>query len=211
MFIVSGLQRVRTELIGLFGGRGWVPLFLLGAFLVEAGALAEDAPRALELRAPMKPQVTVGLTIGGGAHELRTSAQGAFRLGAYSDVLFFRRRGGDMAFGPYAEVLTTNLSSIQVGGGVAWLIPIIADELPFVLSGGVTARKGPEGWGPMATARVFWGSRSFNFHKVYGTTVGVFFEGRIGVGYAPTEVVGGVQLDASFLAFPFLLVASATK
>ncbi len=172
-----------------------------------------ERPHAPELRAPMLPQMTVGLIAGGGVHEWRSgTAHGAFRFGGYGDVLFFRRRGSDMALGPYAEVVTTNFSSVQVGGGLSWLVPVIADELPFVLSGGLTGRKGAEGWGAMAAARLFWGSRSFNFHRAYGTAVGLFLEGRVGLGASrAAEAMVGLQLDASFLAFPFLFVASAAK
>lgn len=209
MYGVSGLRRVRTR---LSEGVSFVARAVVAVLFATRVTIA-DEPKALELRAPMKPQMTVGLVVGGGAHDLRSAPiNGAFRLGAYSDILFFRRRGSDMALGPFAEVVTTNLTSVQMGGGLAWLIPLVADELPFVLSGGLVARKGPEGWGPLVTARLFWGSRSFNFHKVYGTTVGFFFEGRVGVGgYTPAEAIGGLQLDASFLAFPFMLAASAAK
>jgi hypothetical protein len=117
-----------------------------------------------------------------------------------------------MALGPYAEVLTTDFSSIQLGGGLAWLVPVVADELPFVLSAGVCGQKAAEGWTPVASARLFWGSRSFNFHGVYGTTVGLFLEGRMGLGGSPLgEAILGLQVDAAFLAFPFLFAASATK
>jgi hypothetical protein len=157
--------------------------------------------------------VTVGLVAGGGIHGWRSgSTEAAFRLGGYADVLFFRRRGSDMAVGPFAELLTTNFASMQVGGGLAWLIPMIAPDLPFVVSTGFSGRRGAAGWQPMVGARLFWGSRSFNFHGAYGTTVGLFVDGRLGLaGSQAAEAVLGVQLDASFLAFPFLFAASAAK
>ena len=82
------------------------------------------------------PQVSVGLTLGGGAANLRTSPLGVFHMGVQGDVLFLRKRDRDMAIGPYAEVLTVAFETFEVGGGVSWLIPV-TEHVPLVLSAGL--------------------------------------------------------------------------
>ena len=62
-----------------------------------AGALV-----ALAADARATPQANAGLTIGGGASDLRAPpAHAFFHLGARADVLFLRTRSRDMGIGPY--------------------------------------------------------------------------------------------------------------
>ncbi len=118
-----------------------------------------------------------------------------------------------MAIGPYLDVATAGFQSFDVGGGAEWLIPIVADELPFVLSAGGFARNGEaRSWSPGLETTLFFGSRSFNFHSWYGLAVGVFAQSRwIPASPASLDLVFGAQLDALLLAMPFLLAYEAIR
>jgi hypothetical protein len=154
------------------------------------------------------PQVSVGLIIGGGGSDLATEPRGVFMMGLHGDVLFARNRDRDFAIGPYVEVLTLAFDTFEAGGGVSWLIPV-SDPIPFVLSAGMHARGGPGGWRPGASATLWAGSRSYNFHSVYGLAIGLFVQGRYAFGDPDrpdvADVIGGVQLDGEIFALPFIL------
>jgi hypothetical protein len=156
------------------------------------------------------PQANVGLTIGGAATDLRTSASSAFHLGGRADVLFLRERGRDMAVGPYVEVLSEGFRTLELGGGVEWLLPV-REELPLVLSAGSYARRAPSfAWEPGVAAGVFFGARSFNFHSIYGLAAGLFVQGRYGLGDAhQADVVMGLQMDVVLLAYPAIFLYEA--
>lgn len=162
-------------------------------------------------RASADPQVSVGLTLGGGAANLRTSPLGVFHMGVQGDVLFLRKGDRDMAIGPYAEVLTVAFETFEVGGGVSWLIPV-TEHVPLVLSVGAHARGYAGGWEPGIHARIWMGSRSYNFESVYGLSAGLFVEGRWGLGDGQqADILGGVQLDFELFALPFVLLYNAFR
>ena len=157
------------------------------------------------------PQVSVGLTLGGGAADLRTRPLGVFHMGLHGDVLFFRDRDKDMAMGPYVELLTVAFETVEVGGGVSWLIPV-SEHFPLVLSAGAHARGYPGGWEPGVHARIWMGSRSLNFDSAYGLAAGLFVEGRYGLGDGQqADILGGVQLDLELFALPFVLLYNAVR
>ena len=157
-----------------------------------------------------EPQASAGLTLGGAATDLRTAPSSAFHLGARGDVLFLRERGRDMALGPYVEVLSESFRTLEAGGGVEWLVPV-RDELPLVISAGGFARRAPGfPWEPGVASAIFFGSRSYNFHSIYGLAAGVFVQGRYGLGDArQADVVIGVQMDLVLLAYPVIFVYEA--
>jgi hypothetical protein len=155
------------------------------------------------------PQVSVGLTLGGGAANLRTRPLGVFHMGLHGDVLFFRKDDHDMAFGPYVETLTVAFETFEVGGGVSWLIPVF-EHFPLVLSVGAHARGYEGGWEPGVHAIVWVGSRSYNFNSVYGLAAGLFVEGRWGLGDGQqADILGGAQIDLELFALPFVLLYNA--
>jgi hypothetical protein len=154
------------------------------------------------------PQTSVALTIGGGAADLRTSPRPVFHLGGWADILFFRNRESDMALGPYLSVDTAAFDTFHVGGGLSWLLPLGSPVL--IVSGGALAQKSAFGWEPALQTALFFGSRSFNFHSVYGFAIGGFVQGRLGVGgldgTRQADVVGGLQMDVAILGLPFVLL-----
>jgi hypothetical protein len=155
------------------------------------------------------PQVSVGLTLGGGGAFLRTRPLGVFHMGLHGDVLFLRKSDHDMGIGPYVETMTVAFETFEAGGGVSWLIPV-TDQVPLVLSFGAHARGYPGGWEPGLEAIVWMGSRSYNFQSVYGLSAGLFVEGRWGLGDGQqADILGGAQIDLELFALPFVLLYNA--
>ncbi len=175
---------------------------LLLSFCMSCAALL--APRT----ASADPQTSVALTIGGGVDGLRTSARPVFHLGGWADILFFRNRESDMALGPYLNVDTSAFDTLHLGGGLSWLVPLGSPVL--IVSGGALVQKSAFGWEPALQSALFFGSRSFNFHSVYGFAVGGFVQGRLGVGpldgTRQADVVGGLQVDVAILGLPFVML-----
>jgi len=185
-----------------------LPLRAAALPLAAAAALLVAALPAREAEA--RPQITSGATTGFALTDFRADngPRAAFHLGARVDFLFFRERPGHMAFGPYLDLATHAFDTFETGGGLAWLLPTGATA--FVLSAGSFARTSRFGWEPGASATLFWGSRSFNYHSAYAIGVGLFAQGRWGLGDGKqADAILGVQLDLEYLALPFLFAYQA--
>ncbi len=158
------------------------------------------------------PQVGAALTTGVATTDWRAEngPRVAFHLGARVDALFLRDRPGQMALGPYVDVATAAFDTLEAGGGLSWLIPAGAPAL--VLSGGAFARTSRFGVEPGVAATLFWGARSFNYHGVYGLGVGLFAQGRLGLGDGrQADAIAGVQIDLAYLALPFVFAIEAIR
>jgi hypothetical protein len=158
------------------------------------------------------PQISAALTVGGGAGELRAAeAKPLFHLGLHADVLLFRKRDGQFDFGPYVEVLTRTFETFEAGGGASLLLPI-SEAVPIIVSSGPFVRGSDKGWEGGLSGQLFVGSRSFNFHSVYGFVLGGFAQARVGFGPTnPLDVLGGLQIDLELLALPFVLLWQAFR
>lgn len=156
------------------------------------------------------PQVSAGLTTGVGLTDLR-AANGprvAYHLGGRLDCLLLRSRANTMALGPYVDIATEAFDTFQGGGGIEWLVPI--GEPVLVLSAGGFARTSRFGVNPGGEATIFFGSRSFNYHSAYGLGVGLFAQGRWGLGEGKqADAIFGAQVDLAYLAFPFIFAYEA--
>lgn len=157
------------------------------------------------------PQLGAGATAGVALTGLQAGdARPAAHLGARIDALFLREGPKQMALGPYIDVATTGFDRFDAGGGVEWLVPV--DATAFVFSGGSFARASARGWEPGVAGRIFWGSRSFNFHSSYALGAGLFAEGRVGLGEAKlVEATAGVQVDLAYFALPFIFLYEAVR
>lgn len=176
----------------------------LAALAAAGGLAAWSAP------ADARPQITAGLTTGLALTDARAEngPRAAYHLGGRLDLLFLREGPRSMAIGPYVEMMTAAFDTFEGGGGIAWLIPTGATA--FVLSGGAFTRTSRFGWEPGASATLFWGSRSYNFHSDYAVGVGLFAQGRYGLGDGKqADAVFGVQLDLEYLALPFVFAYEA--
>ena len=173
--------------------------------LALAAALALDAAPA-----EARPQITSGVTTGAAFTDVR-AAYGprlAYQLGGRLDLLFLRESPRDMALGPYVEVTSAAFDTFEGGGGLAWLVP--TGSTAFVLSGGGFARTSRFGCEPGVAGTLFWGSRSYNFHSTYAVGVGLFAQGRYGLGDGKQgDALLGVQLDLEYLALPFVFAYEA--
>jgi hypothetical protein len=171
---------------------------------------------AIPSRARAEPQVGSALTLGGGAVGLQPSGRAipVFHLGARGDLLFLRDNPRSMAVGPYVEVTSEAFRAFGVGGGAEWLLPAI-QSFPFVLSAGGFARTGlglSSAWEPGIATSLFWGSRGFNYHSWYGLTAGLFVQARYSLGDShDTDVIGGLQVDLSVFAYPWVLAFEAIR
>lgn len=182
-------------------------------------SIASAAGRALALGlvvallprpAQADPQWSVALTGAVGARDLRDEVRPVVQLGGWADVLFLRQRNNQMALGPYVNLLTGSFRSFEAGGGVSWLLPVGGPV--FILSAGPHLRVGDGSTLPGLTGNLFFGSRSFNFHSSYGYSLGIYAQGRHGLGDSrQAELTGGVQADVMVLALPFLLLANAFR
>lgn len=156
------------------------------------------------------PQVTAGLTTGAALTDLRAenAPRLAYHLGGRLELLFLRDTPRDMAIGPYVDIATAAFDTFEGGGGIAWLVP--TGSTGFVFSGGGFARTSRLGWEPGVAGTIFWGSRSYNFHSAYAVGVGLFAQGRFGLGDGKqADAILGVQLDLEYLALPFVVAYQA--
>jgi hypothetical protein len=172
-----------------------------------------SAALALAVPAYADPQFSSGLTLGGGAAYLRTRGPiGVFSMGFHGDVLFLRKSDHDFAIGPYVEALTVAFETFEFGGGLSFLIPV-SEHFPLVLSAGLHARAFENnGWEPGMHARLWMGSRSYNFQSLYGLAVGLFVEGRYGLGDGQqADILGGAEIDFEIFALPFVLLYNALR
>jgi hypothetical protein len=161
------------------------------------------------------PQVSVGLTLGaaGEAYDRQWWKRTAFHLGLHGDVLFGRHANSDFGIGPYAEVLTHAFDSIQFGGGVSGLLPVL-DTFPIVLSAGAYGRKGSDKYRvePGVVGELFWGARSYNFHSKYGLSGGLLAQLRYGLGPSrETAIVIAAQVDVGLLVLPIMFLITAAR
>jgi hypothetical protein len=176
--------------------------------IVVGAALA--APLLASRPAVATPQISAGLTTGAALTDLRygSGPRLAYHLGGRFDVLFLRDRPGTMALGPYIDVATAAFDTLESGGGLEWLLP--AGDTAFILSGGAFARTSRFGLEPGLATTLFWGSRSFNYHSAYSLGVGLFAQGRYGLGDGrQADAIFGVQLDLEYLVLPFLFAYEA--
>ncbi|HQY64763.1 MAG TPA: hypothetical protein PK141_25390 [Polyangiaceae bacterium] len=176
-----------------------------------AAALAALAVLGTGRTALAEPQLSAALTTGPAFRNLRVGpVKPAFHLGARFDAIFLRSAQRDMGVGPYVDVGTSGFDSLEAGGGLEWLVP--AGSTSFILSGGAEARVAGGTVQPGATWGLFWGSRSYNYHSIYGFGAGLFAQGRYGLGdFRTFDLVTGVQVDAVVLALPFLLLVNAVR
>jgi hypothetical protein len=166
------------------------------------------------LSAAAAPQVSTSLVVGGGAADLRANEpskpRGVFHLGAWADAIFLRQRSSDMGLGAYVHFDTTAFDTLSFGGGATWLVPLGSPVLS--LSAGALGRSSSRGLEPALSTTLFFGSKSYNFHSLYGLTAGLFAQMRYGIGKSDqAELLFGAQIDLAILALPFIYVVESFK
>ena len=186
-----------------------------GALLAIALPLiGASVPRTALAEPASVPQLTTALTLGGGVGNLSDSPSrsAVFHLGAWGDILFLRDKESAVGLGPYVQVATTAFSSLELSAGPTFLVPLGGPVLQ--LSAGPNLRVATGGpYGGML-GRLFLGSRSYNFHSVYGFAVGGFLESRVlfgSTGGTQTDLMVGAQVDFLVLALPVLFAVEAIR
>jgi hypothetical protein len=178
--------------------------------LAKVVALAFALVLGAEGVAHADPQLGSALTSGVALTDFRAKngPRVATHLGGRFDVLLLRERAGTMAFGPYVDVATAAFDTFETGGGLEWLVP--AGDTAFILSGGAFARTSRFGWEPGLASTLFWGSRSYNYQSLYSPGVGLFAQGRYGLGDGKqADVIFGLQVDLEYLALPGIFLYQA--
>lgn len=184
----------------------------MGRVTKRGSAVAALVVATAATEAAAHPQIGARVTTGAALTDVREShgPRLAYHLGGRFDLLLLRERPDQMAVGPYLDLATAAFDTFETGGGVSWLVP--AGGPVFVLSGGAFGRSSALGWQPGAVATLFWGSRSYNYHSVYGLGVGLFAQGRYGLGDSrQADVIAGVEVDLAYLALPFILAVEAVR
>lgn len=184
----------------------------MGRVTKRGSAVAALVVATAATEAAAHPQIGARVTTGAALTDVREShgPRLAYHLGGRFDLLLLRERPDQMAVGPYLDLGTAAFDTFETGGGVSWLVP--AGGPVFVLSGGAFGRSSALGWQPGAVATLFWGSRSYNYHSVYGLGVGLFAQGRYGLGDSrQADVIAGVEVDLAYLALPFILAVEAVR
>jgi hypothetical protein len=212
-------------------------LHIQRALALGAGLFAFGLPGGPAAIAHAEPQFSSSLTIGGGVRHgeyrpiapltppapsapadsapayNRGPARAGFHLGLFADLIFLRKRASDMGFGPYVQIATTSFSSIDLGGGATWLLPVGGPAMTF--NAGMYARGAAGGFAPGVSAAVFFGSKSYNFHGNYALTIGGQLEGKYGLTSDPArkhaELMLNVRLDLEVLALPVLFLREAIR
>jgi hypothetical protein len=140
---------------------------------------------------------------------LRTSPEAAFHLGLWADAIFLRQRHADMGLGPYLHVDTLAFDTLHMGTGLSWLVPV-GSAAGSVSVGGLVRKQSD--WSTGLQASLFFGSRNYNFHSIYGFALGGFVQARYGLGASQqAEVVGGLQADLLILALPWVYLYNAVR
>lgn len=177
-------------------------------------ALALVLPAMLLARsARAEPQGTIGLTIGvaGTARDHAFWDETVFHLGLRGDVSFLRDAPDEVGIGPYGELLSNAFDDLQIGGGVAVLLPVV-EYLPIVVSAGAYGRGSDDGFEPGVATSLFWGTRSYNFHGSYGMAAGLLAQLRYGLGDSKeTAIVVGAQLDLVAMTLPIQFLINAAR
>ncbi len=163
-----------------------------------------------------QPSPTAGVTIGVAGEGYRHQfwkRRTAMHLGLRGDVMFLRKSNFDIGLGPYAEVMTHGFDTLEFGGGISALFPVI-DTFPMIFGfGGYGRFEGrPFGLEPGIVGTFLWGPRSYNFHFPYVMSGGVLVQVRYGLGHSgETSIVIGAQLDLGIMAVPAIFLINAIR
>ncbi len=177
---------------------------------VAVGAAAVLLVPLAPLTAAASPQGRAGVrpAVCGVGVERRLWQSTRFCGALTGDLLLGRSRNADFGIGPYVELGTAGFFDVRVGGGASLLVPVSPD-FPLVASIGVYDHALRE---PALAATLFWGARSYNFGGAYNLGLGLFASASTDLGGdRATLVTLGADIDAFFLAAPFILLVSALR
>ena len=167
------------------------------------------APRPLSASPQYNAAIVAGIAGQGSRPELWERT--AFYGGIAGDAVFGRESPRDFGAGPRLEIATIAFDDVRLGAGATVHVPV-HETFPILLSAGGYARHGSAGWEPGASARLFFGARSYNYHADYVLAGGLLAGFDYGFGETKeTAIVLGVQVDALVLALPFVIAYQALR
>lgn len=175
-------------------------------------ALAALTALAATVSARADPQLNLSLSFGAGARVAPSSSREALvGLAARGDALFGPRTPYGARVGPYVTAGTHDFDDLTVGLGLSVQLPV-SPTYPLVLSAGVFADvlslSTPR---PGGLARLWWGSRSYNYHSRYVMVLGGWVEARHTPALDATDVVIGLDADLGFITLPLVLLYEALR
>ena len=176
--------------------------------------LGAAMPVAWAARAAADPQASATFDVGVAATGSRgdVSDRGELFLGLRGDVILGRQGPRDFGAGPFRAVGSFAVDSIELGGGAAALLPV-HETFPLVASVGAAVRADGElGVEPAVLAKVFWGTRSYNFHGAYGMSAGVScgFHQTLGASKTSALLVAA-ELDLAVMALPIVALVNLVR
>lgn len=155
----------------------------------------------------MNASVSAGV---GGRSRTGVWDQTVFVGGLRGDVLLGRDGPDEVGLGPYVAVETVAFDDVRPGLGASLHLPV-AEPFAIVASAGPLLSLGGEA-AAGGSARLFFGTRSYNYHAPYVLSAGLSMGVDRTLGDAGQTVVSVVaQLDALLLALPFLYAAQALR
>jgi hypothetical protein len=153
------------------------------------------------------PQWTLGLTLGGGARLAPPAEREVLIVAAVrAEATFGARTPYAWRAGVFGAVGTTDFVTMEVAAGGILHIPVSA-SFPLLLSAGAIADVAPSQGRLGVLGRLWWGSRSLNYHSSYGMAAGLWVEGRYRPDEGTADVLAGVDLDLRVLTLPFVVLA----
>lgn len=173
-------------------------------------ALAQAAPRP----AHAYPQWTANATMGfGRVFGPAPWREWVFTMGLRGDVTFGPRTPFAWRAGPFIALRTDDFVSMSAAAGAVLQVPV-SPTFPMVFSLGGVSDVLPETqrarrYGVLG--RLWWGSRSLNYHRDYGMSVGLWCEIRHFTNEGSTDVVLGVDGDLAFMSLPVVMLYEAIR
>lgn len=153
------------------------------------------------------PQWNLGLSLGAGAH-LAPPAERELLITAAlrTDATFGARTPYAWRAGFFGALGTTDFTTLDLAAGGVLHIPV-NPTFPILVSAGAIVDVLPAPGRVGVLGRLWWGTRSLNYHSSYGMAAGLWVEGRYRPGEGTADVLAGVDLDLRVLAMPFIVLA----
>lgn len=153
------------------------------------------------------PQWNLGLSLGAGARLAPPDAREVLITAAVrTDATFGARTPYAWRAGFFGAVGTTDFVTLDLAAGAVLHVPV-HPSFPLLVSAGAVLDLAPTPGRAGLLGRLWWGTRSLNYHASYGMAAGLWVEGRYRPGEGSADVLAGVDLDLRVLALPFIALA----
>jgi len=173
--------------------------------------VASSAPRVARAYPQWTVNGSAGIGRALGAPEVR---EWRLTLGLRTDVTFGARTPYAPRVGPWFALRTDDFTRASLSLGALVQLPV-SPTFPLVASLGLVAETPAQSPRSGALGRLWWGTRTLNYHRTYGMSFGIWCEARVfpAAQGAPTvgDVVFGVDFDMAFVSLPVVLLYEAIR